>query len=157
MAEELVGLDQAILKIKSMSSVFQAFSDMKEVLEFLANNKGIIASHTSEIQKMTKDKRVRQEELEGLYKKISEAQLKLDNISADYKKKTLEAKQTYEEAADKARKEYLNQRDSAIRDFEATQTALLKEKKLLQTEISDLGQVLQGLRAEYEALRRRFK
>jgi hypothetical protein len=38
--EILKDLDQNIVKIKGMASVFKAFSDMSGVLDFIANDRG---------------------------------------------------------------------------------------------------------------------
>lgn len=155
--EALKDLDQAIAKIKGMLPIFTAFSDMKSVLEFVSNNKGMIAGHNSEMQKMVKDKREMQTSLDVLRASIEMTLKKKDEIDSMYQTKLAEAQASYVRASTEARAKYIGERDKFIQEAEDAKRALGEERGRLQREISDLSRTLETLRAEYESLKVKFR
>ena len=157
MAEVPKDLDGMIAKIKSVAPMFQAFADMKEVMDFLGNNKGLILKHTTEMARMTKEIQEKKSSVDLLYKQLDEAQTKLGAVESTYSAKTKESEEKYREALEVARVKYMGERDDFISENRKIKKEITSEKDRLSKEVSDLRKELQELQEKYDSLKERFK
>jgi chromosome segregation ATPase len=158
MAEEILkDLDQAIVKIKDMMPIFRAFADMKSVLEFVSNNRGMIAGYQTELQAMNKAKTEMKGTIDNLRKEMADTIKKFDDLVLEYGDKTREVKESYSKLSQVARETYLKEKDSYIAQTEKAKETLGSEKRELMGELATLKRTLESLKGEYEALKIKFR